>query len=135
MPFLLLSKGRAASSILLLVDAAPDDAKPLPNHSQVSLPVTSSADRITTRSTLSLLSQSSATLNAAVEEAQAILIVVLGPRIPANWANCECPIFRTWKRNLRSNLPSPSSPSFLAILKVDWIPGKQDEKITPVLSL
>ena len=86
-PFLLLSKGKAASSTTLLVEAAPDEAKPLPNHSHVSSPVISSADRITTLSTLSLLSQSSATLNAAVAEAQATLIVVFGPRIPVYCAN------------------------------------------------
>ena len=81
-PFLLRSNGNAVSSITLLVAAAPLAAKPEPIHSHKSSPVTSSAEIITTRSHLSVASQSSATPNAAVAEAHARLIVVLGPRIP-----------------------------------------------------
>ena len=81
-PFRRRSKGNAASSMMLLVAAAPEAANPLPIHSHKSSPVTSSAERITTRSTRSLLSQSSATPKAAVVEAHARLMVVFGPRIP-----------------------------------------------------
>ena len=88
-PFLLLSKGRAVSSTTLWVDAAPLAANPEPIHSHKSSPVTSSAEMITTLSHLSFDSQSSATPNAAVAEAHARLIVVLGPLIPTCCANCE----------------------------------------------
>ena len=81
-PFLRRSNGSAASSTTLLVDAAPLAANPDPIHSHKSSPVTSSAEMITTRSHRSVASQSSATLNAAVAEAHARLIVVFGPRIP-----------------------------------------------------
>ena len=86
-PFLRRSKGNAASSITLLVAAAPEAAKPPPIHSHKSSPVTSSAEIITTLSTRSLLSQSSATPKAAVDDAQARLMVVFGPRIPEYCAN------------------------------------------------
>ena len=69
---------------MLLVEAAPVEANPLPIHSHKSSPVTSSAERITTRSTLSAANQSSAIWNAPVAEAQARLMVVVGPRIPVN---------------------------------------------------
>ena len=81
-PFLLLSNGRAVSLTTLLVAAAPLAAKPAPSQSQRSSPVTSSAEIITTLSHLSFDSQSSATLNAPVAEAHAMLIVVFGPLIP-----------------------------------------------------
>ena len=129
------SNGNAVSSTTLLVAAAPDAANPAPIHSHISSPVTSSPEMITTRSTRSAASQSSATPNAAVAEAQARLIVVFGPRIPVYCANWECPIFRVWNRYLRSNCPSPSSPLFLACFLAICIPGKQEENTIPVLSL
>ena len=88
-PFLRRSNGKAASSTTLPVAAAPEAAKPPPIHSHRSSPVTSSAEMMTTRSTLSLFNQSSATPNAAVVDAQARLMVVFGPRIPVYCANCE----------------------------------------------
>ncbi len=88
-PFLLLSNGRAVSLTSLLVAAAPLAAKPEPIQSHKSSPVTSSAEIITTLSHLSLDIQSSATLNAAVADAHARLIVVFGPLIPTCCANCE----------------------------------------------
>ena len=81
-PFLRLSNGIAVSSITLLVAAAPLAANPEPIQSHKSSPVTSSAEIITTLSHRSFASQSSATPNAAVAEAQARLIVVFGPLIP-----------------------------------------------------
>ena len=88
-PFLRRSNGSAVSSTTLLVAAAPDAAKPPPIHSHKSSPVTSSADMMTTRSTLSAFSQSSATPKAAVAEAHARLMMVFGPRMPEYCANCE----------------------------------------------
>ena len=88
-PFLLRSNGKADSSTLSPVEAAPEAANPLPIHSQRSSPVTSSAEMITTLSALSFSSQSSAVLKAAVAEAHAKFSVVLGPLIPVYWANCE----------------------------------------------
>ena len=134
-PSLRASNGRAASSTLSEVDAAPLAAKPEPIHSQRESPVTLSADMITTLSALSFSSQSSAMLKALVEEAQATFTVVFGPLMPTCCANCECPILSTWNKNLLSNLPSPSSPFTLAWSNALERPGKQDAKITPVLSL
>ena len=81
-PFLLLSNGNAVSSTTLCVEAAPEAAKPPPIHSHKSSPVTSSAEIMITRSALPVFIQSSATPKAAVEDAQARLIVVFGPLIP-----------------------------------------------------
>ena len=82
-----MSNGNADSSTLLLVDAAPEAANPLPIHSHKSFPVTSSAEIIITLSARPVVNQSSAQENAAVVEAQARLRVVLGPLIPVYWAN------------------------------------------------
>ena len=128
------SNGKAVSSTTLLVAAAPDAANPPAIHSQRSSPVTSSALMMTTRSTLSFSNQSSATPKAAVADAHARLIVVLGPRIPVYWANCECPMLRAWKRYRRSNRPSPSSPLVFACFEAICKPGKHDEKTIPVRS-
>ena len=83
------SNGSAVCSTTLPVAAAPEAANPAPIHSHISSPVTSSPEIITTLSTRSAASQSSATPNAAVADAQARLIVVFGPRIPVYCANCE----------------------------------------------
>ena len=76
-----------------------------------------------------------AALRAAVAEAQAKFSVVFGPLIPVYWANCEWPIFRIWKRYLRSKRPSPSSPLFLACFMAICKPGKQEANMIPVRSL
>ena len=118
----------------LLEDAAPEAANPAPIHDQSSGLVTLSDEMMTTRSARSLANQSSAMLNAAVAEAQATLMVELGPRIPVCWANWAWPMLSTWKRKRRSKRPSASAPLFRACSNEAVVPGKHEANTTPVRS-
>ena len=87
MPFLLLSKGRAA---LVTSDSrltAPEAKKPAKIHSWITLLVTSSAAMMMTLFALPSLIQSSATLIACAVEAHAPLKCVAGPRALIHWQN------------------------------------------------
>ena len=97
------SNGRAASSTLSSVAAAPEARNPAPIQGSILSPVATSAPRTRTRRQRPLRIQSSAMAIAWAVEAQAELTWAFGPRAPTYSANWLCPMARIRKRNRRSN--------------------------------
>ncbi len=99
MPFLLLSKGRAAFVTSFSGVRAPRDRSEDPSHSILFSDVGSSAPRTITLLHLPCWIQSWAMPTASVEDAQAEFTWVFGPLAFMYWANCECPIASTLNMN------------------------------------
>ena len=102
-PFLLLSKGRAALVTSLSVVRAPSESRLDPNHSSELSEDGSSAPSTNTLLHLPAWIQSCPIATARVDEAQAELTCVLGPFALRNWANCECPIASTMNMKCLGN--------------------------------